>query len=678
MSSVKTLNIDIETYSDVELAKAGVYKYASSPAFEILLFAYSIDGGEKKCIDLSLFDIPEEVLQALTDRNVIKKAWNAQFERVCLSKHLGMQLDPSQWRCTMVLAMTLGLPASLGQCAKFLGINQQKDSAGTVLINYFSKPCKPTKTNGNRTRNLPEHAPEKWAKYISYCIQDVEVESTIDNSLSRFEMKEWDLYSLDQRINDRGVFMDEELIEVATSLMDKATEDTKEELKRLTGVANPNSRAQILDWMALNGVVTTKLDKDAVSELMKDTETPENVKKMLFIRLRLSNSSTKKYYTMQKAVCPDGRIKGVAQFYGASRTGRWAGRLIQTQNLPQNHLAYLDIARSLVKAKDVEAIEMIYDSLEDTLKQLIRTAIIAEPGNTLLVSDFSAIEARVLSWLADEKWRLDVFETHGKIYEASASKMFNVPLEDVAKGSDLRASGKVTELAAGYQGSVGAMKQMDKAGKVRPDLSPEAIKKFQENYINNITEEAAIEAMIDANYKRFVDAWREANPGIVAFWYGVERAAIEAVEKKTSVNFKHGIQFNYQPGFLFVRLPSGRSLAYARPSIEEGGRFNKKSLVYYGKDENKAAFVKTATYGGKLVENITQAIARDLLAEKMKRLDGEGHRIVFHVHDEVVIETEKSTADIEVINKIMAEPISWAPGLPLDADGYQTDYYKKD
>lgn len=678
MSSIKTLNIDIETYSDVELAKAGVYKYASSPAFEILLFAYSIDNGEKKCIDLSLFDIPEEILHGLTDKNVIKKAWNAQFERVCLSKYLGVQLDPSEWRCTMVLAMTLGLPASLGQCAKFLGINQQKDSAGTMLINYFSKPCKPTKTNDNRTRNLPEHSPEKWAKFIDYCIQDVEVESTIDNSLLHFQMKEWDLYSLDQRINDRGVFMDGELIEVATSLMDKATEDTKEELKRLTGVANPNSRAQILDWMALNGVITSKLDKDAVSELMKDTETPENVKKMLFIRLRLSNSSTKKYYTMQKAVCPDGRIKGVAQFYGASRTGRWAGRLIQTQNLPQNHLADLDIARSLVKAKDVEAIEMIYDSLEDTLKQLIRTAIIAEPGNTLLVSDFSAIEARVLSWLADEKWRLDVFETHGKIYEASASKMFNVPLEDVTKGSDLRASGKVTELAAGYQGSVGAMKQMDKAGKVRPDLSPEAIKKFQENYINNITEEAAIEAMIDANYKRFVDAWREANPGIVAFWYGVERAAIEAVEKKTSVNFKHGIQFNYQPGFLFVRLPSGRSLAYARPSIEEGGRFNKKSLVYYGKDENKAAFVKTATYGGKLVENITQAIARDLLAEKMKRLDDEGHKIVFHVHDEVVIETEKATADIEVINKIMAEPISWAPGLPLDADGYQTNYYKKD
>ncbi|WP_321029118.1 DNA polymerase [Listeria monocytogenes] len=678
MSSIKTLNIDIETYSDVELAKAGVYKYASSPAFEILLFAYSIDNGEKKCIDLSLFDIPEDVLQALTNKNVIKKAWNAQFERVCLSKYLGVQLDPSEWRCTMVLAMTLGLPASLGQCAKFLGINQQKDSAGTMLINYFSKPCKPAKTNDNRTRNLPEHSPERWAKFIDYCIQDVEVESTIDNSLLHFEMKEWDLYSLDQRINDRGVFMDGELIEVATSLMDKATEDTKEELKRLTGVANPNSRAQILDWMALNGVITSKLDKDAVSELMKDAETPENVKKMLFIRSRLSNSSTKKYYTMQKAVCPDGRIKGVAQFYGASRTGRWAGRLIQTQNLPQNHLADLDIARSLVKAKDVEAIEMIYDSLEDTLKQLIRTAIIAEPGNTLLVSDFSAIEARVLSWLADERWRLDVFETHGKIYEASASKMFNVPLEDVTKGSDLRASGKVTELAAGYQGSVGAMKQMDKAGKVRPDLSPEAVKKFQENYINDITEEAAIEAMIDANYKRFVDAWREANPGIVAFWYGVERAAIEAVEKKTSVNFKHGIQFNYQPGFLFVRLPSGRSLAYARPSIEEGGRFNKKSLVYYGKDENKAAFVKTATYGGKLVENITQAIARDLLAEKMKRLDDEGHKIVFHVHDEVVIETEKATADIEVINKIMAEPISWAPGLPLDADGYQTNYYKKD
>ncbi|HFL0605829.1 TPA: DNA polymerase [Listeria monocytogenes] len=678
MPPIQKLSIDIETYSDVDLSKTGVYRYVSSDEFEILLFAYSIDEGPKICIDLSLFEIPDEILEALTDKKVTKTAWNAQFERVCLGKFLGEILDPAQWRCTMVQAMVLGLPASLAQCAKFLGVNQQKDSAGTMLINYFSKPCKPTKANDNRTRNLPEHAPEKWDKFISYCVQDVEVETSIGGILEKYEMGEWDLYTLDQRINDRGVFMDMDLINVATTLMDKATEETKEELKRLTGVDNPNSRTQVLDWMALNGVVTSKLDKDAVAALMEGSDTPQNIKDMLLIRSRLSNSSTKKYYTMQKAVCMDGRIKGVAQFYGASRTGRWAGRLIQTQNLPQNHLADLDIARSLVKAKDVEAIEMIYDSLEDTLKQLIRTAIIAEPGNTLLVSDFSAIEARVLSWLADEKWRLDVFKTHGKIYEASASKMFNVPLEEVTKGSSLRASGKVTELAAGYQGSVGAMKQMDKAGKVRPDLSEEAISKFQNNYIEDISKKAAIEAMIDANYKRFVDAWRQSNPGIVSFWYEAEKAAIKAVEGKTSVKIKHGIQFIYQPGFLFIQLPSGRKLAYAKPSIEEGGRFNKKSLVYYGKDENKAAFVKTATYGGKLVENITQAIARDLLAEKMKRLDDRGHKIVFHVHDEVVIEAGKSTADVEAINEIMAEPIRWAAGLPLDADGYQTDYYKKD
>lgn len=678
---MKKLRIDIETYSDEDLSKVGVYKYASSPQFEILLFAYSIDGGPVECVDLTMFDLPEEILTALTDKNIIKTAFNAQFERVCIGSFFGLCLDPAQWQCTMVRAMTLGLPSSLGQCAKFLRIEQQKDTAGTALINYFSKPCKATKANGKRTRNLPEHAPDKWNTFIDYCKQDVVVESAIAEVVEKYPMNEWDLYALDQRINDRGVFMDKDLIEASTALISKAAESTMTQLSELTGLSNPNSLSQVRGWMKERGVTTAKLDKDTVALLIQDKGVPEEVKHMLRIRSQLSNSSTKKYFTMKRALCPDRRIKGVAQFYGASRTGRWAGRLIQTQNLPQNHLDNLDVARDLVKKKDVEGIELLFDSLEDTLKQLIRTAIIAKPDHTLLVSDFSAIEARVLSWLAGEKWRLDVFKTHGKIYEASASKMFGVPIEEVTKGSDLRASGKVTELAAGYQGSVGAMKQMDKAGKVRPDLSEAAIAKYRETHVIdgvNVPDEKIKAAMIDANYKKFVDAWRKANPKIVSFWYDVERAAVKAVEEKTTVPLKLGISFIYKPGYLFIQLPYGRRLAYARPSIEEAGNFNKKSVVYYGKDENKVSFTKTATYGGKLVENITQAIARDLLAEKMKRLDAEGYKIVFHVHDEVVIEEPRTGRTIEEVNQIMGEPVEWAKGLPLEADGYQTDYYKKD
>ncbi len=667
---MKTLNIDIETYSDIDI-KLGVYKYSDSPNFDVLLFAYSIDGGEVKCIDLTKEELPEELIKAIQDESVLKIAYNAQFERVCLSRYLlGSDefLDPASWRCTMVKAATLGLPGRLGECAKFLKIDEQKDKAGTNLINYFSKPCRPTKTNGGRTRNLPDHDREKWTKFVAYCIQDVRTEMAIAKVLDRYPYKEWGLYTLDQRINDRGVHIDRELVDSAVTLVQESAEANLEEMKELTGLENPNSNAQLLKWLRSQGVETDSVKADNVKAWLVDDEIPEYVKAVLRLRVRSSNSSLKKYFAMQKAACTDNRVHGVLMYYGASRTGRWAGRLIQTQNLPQNHLANLDVARELLKERDVDGIELIYQSLEDTLKQLIRTAIVAPEGYTLLVSDFSAIEARVLAWLAGEKWRLEVFETHGKIYEASASAMFGVPIEKIDKhtpeGAELRQRGKVAELAAGYQGSIGAMKQMDKAGKIRPDLT-------------GVTDEEEREELIDANYKSIVDAWRKASPHIVNFWRDVERCAIRAIEEQRSVRLHHGLIFIGKPDTLFIKLPSGRYLAYAKPFLKEN-KFGRKAIHYSGKDEGKVAFAVNSTYGGKLVENITQAVARDLLAEKMKRLDAEGFSIVFHVHDEVVIEAQEGTRTIEEVNEIMAEPVEWAEGLPLDADGYETKYYKKD
>ncbi len=665
---MKTLNIDIETFSDFNI-KDGVYKYASSPNFDILLFAYSIDGGAVQIVDLTKEALPTDIEQALTDPDVLKIAYNAQFERVCLSYYLkNFWLDPAQWRCTMVKASILGLPASLGQCAKFLNIREQKDTSGTALINYFSKPCRPTKANGSRTRNLPEHDEEKWAKFKAYCVQDVVTEMAIADVVDRYPYREWALYALDQRINDRGVQIDSVLVQAATEMIESASEAATAKLRLLTGLDNPNSLKQMQEWLQARGVFSKSLNKESVDALLADDSVSSEAKEVLTIRKSLSNSSTKKYYAMKKAVCPDGRIRGVSQFYGANRTGRWAGRLIQTQNLPQNHLETLDIARELAKAKDVESIELLYESLEDILKQLIRTALVAKPGFTFLVSDFSAIEARVLAWLADETWRLDVFQTHGKIYEASASSMFHVPIEKIdkstAEGAELRQRGKVAELAAGFQGSVGAMKAMDRAGKIRPDLS-------------GVTDEAERERRIDANYKSIVDAWRKASPNIVRFWYDVESAAIEALENQCTVKVKHGIRMVGKSNFLFIMLPSGRYLSYAKPSLEEN-KFGRTAIHYYGKDEGRVMPGKLSTYGGKLVENITQAVARDLLAEKMKRLDEEGYDIVFHVHDEVVLEVEEGGRDIEEVNAIMAEPVAWAEGLPLSADGYETNYYKKD
>lgn len=668
---MRTLSIDIETFSDVDI-KMGVYKYASSPNFEALIFAYSFDGAPTVDIDLTEESLPADLVKALYDPQVIKKAHNAQFERVCLSHHLAKEfpgfqwLDPSQWRCTMVKAATMGLPTSLGECARFLGLEEQKDTAGTRLINFFSKPCKPTKKNGMRTRNLPEHAPEDWQLYRSYCRQDVVTEMAIDEKIAKYPYNEWGLYALDQRINDRGVKVDMDLVNEAVDLVDQSAEENLAKMKELTGLENPNSVAQLANWLTRQGVKTNSVKADLVKAWLADPEVPAEVKEVLRLRQRLSNSSTKKYITMQKAAGDDHRIRGVAQFYGANRTGRWAGRLIQTQNLPQNHLVNIDVARELLLERDVEGIELLYDGLEDTLKQLIRTAIIAEDGKTLTVSDFSAIEARVLAWLAGEKWRLDVFETHGMIYEASASTMFGVPIESIDKhtpeGAELRQRGKVAELAAGYQGGVGAMKQMDKAGKIRPDLT-------------GIEDEEEKERLIDENYKAIVDAWRDANKQIVRFWYDVEKAAITAIEKQATVKFKHGIRFIGRSHTLFIQLPSGRYLAYARPTLEEN-KFGRMAIHYYGKDEGRVKPGKLSTYGGKLVENITQAVARDILAEKMKRLDEEGFAIVFHVHDEVVIEGESGILD--QVNDIMAEPVEWAEGLPLTADGYETPFYKKD
>lgn len=662
---MKTLNIDIETYSDIDLFKDGVYKYVDSPNFEILLFAYSIDGGSEKCVDLASGEkIPTEILNAIKSPHVLKIAFNAQFERVCLSKYLcenayifevpaswvsEEMLDPSQWNCTMVHANELGLPSSLAQCALYLGIDEQKDSKGKALINYFSKPCKPTKANEGRTRNLPEHDLEKWYEFIDYCIQDVKTEKAIASRLSIFPVKdsEWELYSLDQRINDRGVGLDEDLVESALTVVDEKSATLMAEMKKVTGLDNPNSLKQLKEWLAEQGYQMDKLGKDLIIKALADGEIAGPAKRALELRLQSSMSSTKKYQTMQRATCSDDRVHGLLQFYGASRTGRWAGRLVQVQNLPRNYLSDLDTAREFIKTKDVEMIEYVYDSLPDTLKQLIRTAFIAKKNYTLHVSDFSAIEARVIAWFAGEAWRLDVFSTHGKIYEASASAMFNVPIEEV--DSELRQKGKVSELALGYQGGPGALVAMGALdmGLEEHELQP------------------------------LVDAWRKSNKKIVKFWYDVQRAAQEAIREKKIVRLQKGLAFIYKKGFLFIQLPSGRRLAYAKAKLAEGKKFGNTVIQYDGKGE-KVAFTTLETYGGKLVENIVQATARDILAEAMMRLNKEEYEIVFHVHDEVVAEVEEGSRSIAEMNEIMSKPISWAEGLPLGADGYETKYYKKD
>lgn len=640
---MRHLNIDIETYSSNDI-KDGVYKYVDAPDFEVLLFAYSLDGGPVECIDLTRQNLPFEIQKAIFSDEVRKSAFNAQFERVCLSKHFDAPyyLDPSQWRCTMVHAQELGLPSSLERCASYLNLAQEKDTAGKNLIKYFSVPCKPTKANGGRTRNLPEHDPEKWQMFIDYCKQDVVVEMAIAERLSVLPVadREWDFYTADQRINDRGVALDAELVESALYCKDVKMDMLFDELRSTTGLDNPNSRAQLLPWLKTHGYSASGLTKADVQKELKTAS--GELKRVLELKLQTAMSSLKKYEAMERAMCSDGRVHGLLQFYGASRTGRWAGRVVQVQNLARNYLKDLDDARNYVKARDIDAVEILYDSLNDTLKQLVRTAFVAEGDKEFYVSDFSAIEARVIAWYAKEHWRLEVFSTHGKIYEASASQMFHIPIEDVDK--ELRQKGKIAELALGYQGGPGALKQM-----------------------------GALEmGVAEDELQSLVDDWRRANPGIVQFWKDVQTAAVKALRTRAVIKLGR-LRFKYSKGFLLIQLPSGRQLAYARAKLEDGDYGPK--LTYEGQGD-KAYFTKQETYGGKLVENIVQATARDILAEAILRLEKNGYPVVFHVHDECIVEARDTT--IETINELMAQAPDWADGLPLNSEGYVTKYYKKD
>ena len=648
---MKKIEIDIETYSSVDLSKAGVYKYAESDDFEILLFAYSIDGGDVVVVDFTAReDLPAEVFTALTDNSIIKWAHNSQFERVCISawlrKHYDFcgYLDPAGWRCSMVWAAYMGLPLSLSAAGEVLKLESQKMREGRDLIRYFCTPCKPTISNSGRTRNLPEHAPERWAVFKEYNRRDVEVEMQIQEKLSKFPVPEsvWDEYHLDQEINDRGIQLDLSLVGNAIDMDERSRSVLTAKLKDLTGLDNPNSVMQMKEYLAMRGVKTDSLGKKQVSELIE--EVPDDLKEVLRLRLKTSKSSVKKYQAMQTAACRDSRARGMFQFYGANRSGRWAGRIIQLQNLPQNHMPDLEEARALVKAGDYEAIDMLYDSVPDVLSQLVRTAFIPKPGFRFIVADFSAIEARVLAWLAQAKWRMDAFARGDDIYCASASQMFGVPVEKHGVNGHLRQKGKIAELALGYGGSVGALKAM---GALEMGLAEEELQPL-------------------------VNTWRESNASITYFWWAVDNAVKATVGTKTEAE-THGIKFEYRSGMLLIHLPSGRQLTYMKPKIGEN-QFGGESVTYMGVGAGKK-WERIESYGPKFVENITQAIARDVLAYAMQTLSG--YRIVAHVHDEVIIEANDNTS-LEAVCEQMGRTPPWAEGLLLRADGYETNFYKKD
>ncbi|EML9211167.1 DNA polymerase [Clostridioides difficile] len=652
---MRTLSIDIETYSDLDIKKVGVYRYVDSANFEILLFAYAFDNEEVKVIDLvNDEELPKEVIEALNDNKVIKSAFNANFERTAISKFLNINLKPNEWSCTMIKALTLGLPGSLDSVSKALKFNEdkQKMKEGKALIQYFCKPCKATKVNKGRTRNLPIHDMEKWNKFKEYCKQDVVVEREIRNKLSKYKTTEREikLWYLDQRINDTGIKVDTELIENAIECDKRYTEKLTKEAIKITGLNNPNSPAQLKKWLSDKvGFEITSLTKESIPEILKQVD-DENVVRILERRKLMSKTSIKKYEAMKLAKGNDNRVRGLLQFYGANRTGRWAGRLVQVQNLPQNHIEDLDLARNLLKEGDFDLIELLYDSVPDVLSQLIRTAFIPSEGHRFIVSDFSAIEARVIAWLAGEKWRLDVFNSHGKIYEASASQMFKIPIENIKKGSELRQKGKLAELSNGYGGSVGALISM---GAIKMGLKEEELQPI-------------------------VTAWRNANPNITKFWWDVDKAAKKAIKDRTIVEIQHGIKFIYNPGVLFIELPSSRRLSYLRPKIEPHTTFSGDKITYEGMEQTSKQWKRIDTYGPKLVENIVQATARDCLREAMFNVTDAGYSIVMHVHDELVIDVDKKGGSLEEVNSIMGKEISWAKGLPLKADGYECDYYKKD
>lgn len=660
------LSIDLETYSDVNLKKAGLYRYVQSPAFEILLFAYSFDGAPTQVIDMAQGEkIPLEVIHALTDPQCLKHAYNAAFEWYCLSKYMGAQLPSSQWRDTMLHGLYAGYTAGLDATGRALGIpeDKQKLATGKALIRYFCVPCKPTKSNGGRTRNYPHHDPEKWELFKTYNGQDVVAEMEIERRLSVFPVpdfvqKQWET---DLLINARGVAVDMDFCEGALELGETIRAQLTDEAVQLSGLQNPNSVKQLARWLsAETGDDITSLRKETIKELL-GRDNADHVQRMLEIRQELGKTSTKKYDAIEAAVCDDGRVRGLLQFYGANRTGRWAGRLVQVQNLPRTYTEPLEFARELVKGRKLDALRTVYGSPNDTLSQLIRTAFVAAPGNVLIDADFSAIEARVISWLADEEWRLEVFRTHGKIYEASASQMFGVPLERIKKGNpeySLRQRGKVAELALGYQGGVPAMRQMD-TGKLLADLPDEEIKDI-------------------------VDKWRNTNPKIRNLWYSFNDAAIRVIQNGGSLRarcctFARECDCIRGTTCMTISLPSGRKLYYVEPAVGEN-RWGGPSITYMGvNDKNKWGRIET--YGGKLVENVVQAIARDCLAQAIEHLEAAGLPVVFHIHDEVVIDTaafDTNDAMLDKVVKIMSTTIPWAEGLPLGADGWVGAFFKKD
>ena len=660
------LSIDLETYSDVNLKKAGLYRYVQSPAFEILLFAYSFDGAPTQVIDMAQGEeIPMEVIHALTDPQCLKRAYNAAFEWYCLGKYMGAQLPPAQWRDTMLHGLYAGYTAGLDATGRALGIpeDKQKLTTGKALIRYFCVPCKPTKANGGRTRNYPHHDPEKWALFKTYNGQDVVAEMEIERRLSAFPVpdfvqKQWET---DLLINARGVAVDMDFCTGALELGETIRAQLTDEAVQLSGLQNPNSVKQLTHWLSVEtGDDITTLRKETIKEML-GRDNADHVQRMLEIRQELGKTSTKKYDAIEAAVCDDGRVRGLLQFYGANRTGRWAGRLVQVQNLPRTYTEPLELARELVKGRKLDALRTVYGSPNDTLSQLIRTAFVAAPGNVLIDADFSAIEARVISWLADEEWRLEVFRTHGKIYEASASQMFGVPLERIKKGNPeyaLRQRGKVAELALGYQGGVAAMRQMD-TGKLLADLPDEEIKDI-------------------------VDKWRNTNPKIRNLWYSFNDAAIRVIQNGGSLRvrcctFARECDCIRGTTCMTISLPSGRKLYYVEPAVGEN-RWGGPSITYMGvNDKNKWGRIET--YGGKLVENVVQAIARDCLAQTIEHLEAAGLPVVFHIHDEVVIDTPAFGTDDEMLDKvvkIMSTPIPWAEGLPLGADGWVGKFFKKD
>ena len=661
--AIHTLSIDVETFSNVDLKKCGVYKYAESPDFEILLFGVSVDGGEATVYDLASGDtVPEEIIQALADDSVIKWAYNASFERVCLSVWLRRNypqyfssysieedtvrnyLDPSSWRCSLVWGAYMGLPLSLEGIGKVLKLENQKMAEGKALIRYFCVPCKPTKANGGRTRNLPEHDPVKWSTFIAYNKRDVETEMAIQQKLSKFPVPDflWEEYHLDQEINDRGIQLDMVLVEQAIAIDNRSREELSAKMRQLTALENPNSVQQMKEWLTKHDLEVDSLDKKAVKELLKTA--PPELAEVLELRRQLAKSSVKKYQAMQNAVCADGRARGMFQFYGANRSGRWAGRLIQLQNLPQNHMAYLEDARSLVRSGDYSMLSTLYGSVPEVLSELIRTAFVPRDGYKFIVSDFSAIEARVLSFLAGESWRLKVFAENGDIYCASASAMFHVPVEKHGQNAHLRQKGKIAELALGYGGSVGALKSM---GALEMGLAEEELQPL-------------------------VDAWRTSNPNIVQFWWDVDNAVKTTVRQRLDTE-THGIRFRYRSGMLFIGLPSGRQLCYVKPKMGTN-KFGGDSVTYEGVGSTKK-WERIESYGPKFVENIVQAVSRDILMYAIRTLS---HCfIVGHVHDELIIECNMDVS-LDAVCEQMGRTPPWIEGLNLRADGYETMFYKKD